>query len=111
MSKGLQSARQNHSGAHAIRLRDLLQLYLNRYNSDHTITGQIANDVAIMTTVPNNVTDSLPLPKIPIVYFIESVAGLDFQPEEYVDITDTFDVKQAMLAKHESQVGDWLQDQ
>ncbi|WP_139993427.1 PIG-L deacetylase family protein [Paenibacillus paridis] len=81
------------------------------YNPDHTITGQIANDVAIMTTVPNIVTDSLPLPKIPIVYFIESVAGLGFQPEEYVDITDTFDVKQAMLAKHESQVGDWLQDQ
>ncbi|BBI31908.1 PIG-L deacetylase family protein [Cohnella abietis] len=81
------------------------------YNPDHTITGQVSNDVAIMTTVPNIVTSSPPLAKIPIVYFIESVAGLGFQPEEYVDITDTFELKQSMLAKHESQVGDWLKDQ
>jgi len=81
------------------------------YNPDHTITGQVSNDVAIMTTVPNIVTASQPLAKIPIVYFIESVAGLGFQPEEYVDITDTFELKQQMLAKHVSQVGDWLKDQ
>ncbi|MCD9023789.1 PIG-L deacetylase family protein [Cohnella silvisoli] len=81
------------------------------YNPDHTITGRVANDVAIMTTVPNIVTASPPLGKIPIVYFIESVAGLGFQPEEYVDITDSFELKQKMLAKHESQVGDWLKDQ
>jgi len=81
------------------------------YNPDHTITGQVSNDVAIMTTVPNIVTASPPLAKIPIVYFIESVAGLGFQPEEYVDITDTFELKQKMLAEHVSQVGDWLKDQ
>lgn len=81
------------------------------YNPDHTITGQIANDVAIMTTVPNIVTPSKPLAKIPIVYFIESVAGLGFQPEEYVDITDCMEQKREMLKQHVSQVGDWLQDQ
>ena len=81
------------------------------YNPDHTITGQVANDVAIMTTVPNIVTQSPPLAKIPIVYFIESVAGLGFQPEEYVDITDVLEEKKLMLSKHESQIGDWLQDQ
>lgn len=81
------------------------------YNPDHTITGQVANDVAIMTTVPNIVTDSPPLKSIPIVYFIESVAGLGFQPDEYVDVTDTFELKREMLAKHASQVGDWLKDQ
>ncbi|MBM7566186.1 PIG-L deacetylase family protein [Paenibacillus sacheonensis] len=81
------------------------------YNPDHTITGRMANDVAIMTTVPNIKTASPPLAKIPIVYFIESVAGLGFQPEEYVDITDTFEAKKEMLAEHKSQIGDWLQDQ
>lgn len=81
------------------------------YNPDHTITGQVANDVAIMTTVPNIKTASGPLQKIPVVYFIESVAGLGFQPEEYVDITDTFELKRLMLAEHVSQVGDWLKDQ
>ncbi|MBP1994714.1 PIG-L deacetylase family protein [Paenibacillus eucommiae] len=81
------------------------------YNPDHTITGQIANDVAIMTTVPNIVTNHPPIAKIPVVYFIETLAGLNFHPEEYVDITDTIEIKQKMLAKHESQVGDWLKDQ
>jgi LmbE family N-acetylglucosaminyl deacetylase len=81
------------------------------YNPDHTLTGKIANDVAIMTTVPNIVTNSPPLAKIPIVYFVDSVAGIGFQPEEYVDITETFEVKMQMLAKHESQVGDWLKNQ
>ncbi|MCU6711205.1 PIG-L family deacetylase [Paenibacillus sp. J5C_2022] len=81
------------------------------YNPDHTITGRIANDVAIMTTVPNIVTASPKLDKIPIVYFMDSVAGLGFQPEEYVDITETFETKRRMLAEHVSQVGDWLQDQ
>ncbi|RKP58263.1 PIG-L family deacetylase [Cohnella endophytica] len=81
------------------------------YNPDHTITGRIANDVAIMTTVPNIKTASPPLDKIPIVYFMESVAGLGFQPEEYVDITETFELKREMLAQHKSQIGDWLQDQ
>jgi len=81
------------------------------YNPDHTITGQVANDVAIMTTVPNIVTASAPLPKIPIVYFMDSVAGLGFQPDEYVDISNTFELKKEMLSKHVSQVGDWLKDQ
>lgn len=81
------------------------------YNPDHTITGQVANDVAIMTTVPNIVTDSPPLLGIPIVYFMESVAGVGFLPEEFVDITDTFELKREMLKRHVSQVGDWLQDQ
>ncbi|NBD22279.1 PIG-L deacetylase family protein [Paenibacillus glycinis] len=81
------------------------------YNPDHTIAGRIANDVAIMTTVPNITTASPPLAKIPIVYFMESVAGLGFQPEEYVDITETFEAKKDMLARHQSQIGDWLQDQ
>jgi len=81
------------------------------YNPDHTLTGRIANDVAIMTTVPNIVTEYPAAPKIPIVYFIDSVVGIGFQPEEYVDITSTFALKKEMLSRHISQVGDWLQDQ
>jgi LmbE family N-acetylglucosaminyl deacetylase len=81
------------------------------YNPDHTLTGQITNDVAIMTTVPNIKTNHPPTKKIPIIYFIDSLAGLNFQPEEYVDISDTFELKKEMLSKHKSQIGDWLSDQ
>lgn len=81
------------------------------YNPDHTNTGQIANDVALMVTVPNIKTKSSPCESIPVVYFMDSIAGIGFQPDEYVDITDTFSVKQEMLAQHKSQVSDWLQEQ
>lgn len=81
------------------------------YNPDHTTTGQLINDVAIMTTVPNIVTDAPPCEKIPVVYFMDSMAGVGFVPEEYVDISATLDTKQKMLAEHRSQVSDWLKDQ
>lgn len=81
------------------------------YNPDHTVTGQMVNDVAIMTTVPNIVTEAPPCEKIPVIYFMDSLAGVGFVPEEYVDITDYMEIKQSMLAEHRSQVGDWLVNQ
>jgi LmbE family N-acetylglucosaminyl deacetylase len=81
------------------------------YNPDHTLTGQIVNDVAIMTTVPKIETDASPCAKIPVVYFMDSMAGVNFQPDEYVDISHTFNTKMEMLSKHESQVSDWLKNQ
>lgn len=81
------------------------------YNPDHTVTGQMANDVAIMTTVPNIETNMPPCEKIPVVYFMDSMAGVGFIPEEYVDITVEMETKQRMLAEHRSQVSDWLVNQ
>lgn len=81
------------------------------YNPDHTVTGQIVNDVAIMTTVPSIVTQAPPCEKIPVVYFMDSMAGVGFVPDEYVDITDTFELKLNMFGEHRSQVSDWLKDQ
>lgn len=81
------------------------------YNPDHTATGQIANDVALMVTVPNIETTSPPCETIPVVYFMDSLAGLGFQPEEYVDVSDTIHTKKEMLSRHESQIGSWLEDQ
>ena len=71
----------------------------------------MTNDVAIMTTVPNIITEEPPCEKIPIVYFMDSLAGVGFIPEEYVDISDHLEDKQNMLAEHKSQIGDWLNDQ
>lgn len=59
--------------------------------------------LSVMTTVPNIKTDHAPSPRIPVVYFIKSAVGHGFLPEEYVDITDTFELKRAMRAKHVSQ--------
>jgi LmbE family N-acetylglucosaminyl deacetylase len=63
-----------------------------------------------MTTVPNIKTPHPPCEKIPALYFMDTVAGINSKPEIYVDITGTIDKKRRMLAAHESQ-GAWLRSQ
>ncbi len=80
------------------------------YHPDHTTTGQLLWNTRVMTTVPNIKTPHAPCEKLPALYFMDTVAGVNFKPEEYVDITGTIDKKRKMLATHESQ-GAWLRDQ
>lgn len=42
--------------------------------------------------------------RIPPVYYMDTLAGIGFVPEEYVDITKVFDLKVEMLSKHQSQL-------
>jgi LmbE family N-acetylglucosaminyl deacetylase len=80
------------------------------YHPDHSNTGKIVNDVCLMVTVPNIETESPPCKKIPYLYYADAQAGVNFIPEEYVDITDTFEIKKKMLSMHKSQE-QWLIDQ
>ena len=41
--------------------------------------------------------------KVVPVYFMDTICGVGFAPEEYVDISATLDAKLAMYGKHESQ--------
>jgi LmbE family N-acetylglucosaminyl deacetylase len=83
---------------------------LHDYHPDHLTTGQILWNIRVMTTVPNIKTKHPPCEKIPALYFMDTVAGINFSPEEYVDITATIETKRRMLAAHASQA-EWLKDQ
>ena len=80
------------------------------YHPDHRATGEIVWDIRVMTTVPNIQTENPPCEKIPEIYYFDTVAGINFIPEYYVDISECFTTKQKMLACHRSQEG-WLQNQ
>ncbi len=82
----------------------------NDYHPDHRMTAQIVCDVRIMITVPNIKTEALPCETLPEIYFFDTMAGIDFVPQHYVDISRTFDMKKQMLACHKSQ-SSWLEDQ
>lgn len=43
------------------------------------------------------------------IYYMEPASGINFVPTEYVDITDVYEIKEAMFVCHESQVK-WLMD-
>lgn len=79
------------------------------YNPDHELTSKIINDIAVMIPVAKIETKNKPYDKIPIIAYFEPVNGLGFVPTEYVDITDTMELKMAMCREHKSQVL-WMQD-
>lgn len=83
---------------------------LHDYHPDHLTTGQLLWNIRVMTTVPNIKTTHPPCLKIPVLYFMDTVAGINFCPDEYVDITPTIEMKKKMLASHASQAA-WLKDQ
>jgi LmbE family N-acetylglucosaminyl deacetylase len=82
----------------------------NDYHPDHTTTGQLIWDTHIMGTIPNIETKHDPCSKIAEVYFMDTIAGLNFRPEVYVDIAEQWHAKERMIRCHRSQE-EWLKDQ
>jgi len=79
------------------------------YMLDHVATGKLVYDCSFSASVPNWRTNVEYYPVVPAVFYMDTLAGVNFLPTEYVDISDTIDTKKKMLACHESQVS-WLRD-
>lgn len=79
------------------------------YFCDHTVTSQLVLDATFLATVPHFKTENPALEKIPPVYFMDTLVGVNFQPTDYVDISETIEIKLLMLTKHQSQLT-WLRE-
>ena len=79
------------------------------YMPDHVVTGQLVYDASFHATLPNWKTTQPAHEVVPPVYFMDNVSGVDFQPGEYVDVTDFIEMKKAMMECHQSQVV-WLNE-
>lgn len=75
----------------------------NDYLSDHRVAGQVAEDCRIPCSVPLVETRLPHCEKIPDVFYMDNAAGIDFQPEVWVDVTGVIEKKRRMLACHQSQ--------
>lgn len=80
------------------------------YLTDHTRTGKILWDVRILTTVPNIPTAHAPTQTRLELWYYDTIAGVHFEPEQYVDITAHWETKVEMVRCHASQNA-WLEDQ
>jgi len=84
----------------------------NDYLADHRVTSQLVYDASFCAGLPH-----YKIPggkhkahtKLPPIFYMDTVAGADFFPTYYVDITDTFPLKKKMLGQHKSQLT-WMKE-
>jgi LmbE family N-acetylglucosaminyl deacetylase len=79
------------------------------YHPDHRVLSRLVFDASFLAGVPYVRTEHEAHPGVQALYYFDVLAGADFMPTEYVDITETYAIKRDMLACHQSQVT-WLKD-
>jgi len=79
----------------------------NDYMSDHVETSRLVFYSAFASSLPHYFT-ALPFHDAVVpIYYMENSQGLNFQPEEFVDITEQFALKIKAIECHASQLA-WL---
>lgn len=78
------------------------------YHPDHRAAGKLALDAQIPSAVPRVHTNHPALPKIPVVYTMDTIGQLDDDLDVTVDISAVIDIKEKMLLSHASQES-WLE--
>ncbi len=79
------------------------------YMPDHTAVSRLVFDASFTATLPNYKSKYKDPAKLVPIYYMDTLAGVNFQPTEYVDITDEIDLKLQMLECHESQLV-WMRE-
>jgi len=79
------------------------------YMRDHVETSKLVFNAGFSSSIPHYYTESPPWPLITPIYYMDTLAGVGFLPEEYTDITTTLETKLKALEKHESQLK-WMKD-
>lgn len=81
----------------------------NDYMPDHTAVSKLVFDASFAASVPHYETGVPGIAAVTPIYYMDTLAGVNFMPTEYVDITDTIDLKLEMLECHVSQMK-WMRD-
>ena len=79
------------------------------YMPDHTAVSRLVFDASFTATLPNYASKEKKAAKLVPIYYMDTLAGVNFNPTEFVDITDEIDLKIKMLECHESQLV-WMRD-
>ena len=81
------------------------------YMPDHVAVSKLVFFASFLASVPQWRT-GMDLPHyelVPPVYYMDTMAGVNFVPDDYVDITATFAAKLQMFSCHQSQLT-WLKE-
>ncbi|MEM7112513.1 MAG: PIG-L family deacetylase [Chloroflexota bacterium] len=81
----------------------IITLAPNDYSPDHNYTSQLVFDASHAVTIPLYKTKHKANRTPAAILFMDTVTGIGFQPEEYVDISDVIETKKQMILCHQSQ--------
>lgn len=79
------------------------------YMRDHVEVSRLVFDASFSASVPHYQTSTPGIAAITPIYYMDTLAGVNFLPTEYVDISATIEIKLKALDCHESQVK-WMRD-
>jgi LmbE family N-acetylglucosaminyl deacetylase len=84
---------------------DLVMTHFPRdYHDDHNIVSALTLDATFKATIPLYDARGAYLRKPPPVLFIDTMRGVGFDPQEWVDISHVFELKLEAVRCHESQL-------
>lgn len=81
----------------------------NDYMADHVEVSRLVLDASHIATLPLLETEHPAHDLVPPVLYFDPLAGVGFDPTEYVDVSDVFEQKLEALRCHQSQLV-WLKD-
>ncbi len=79
------------------------------YMPDHTAVSKLVFDAAFAASVPHYESAVSTASKVTPIYYMDTLAGVGFTPEDYVDISDEIELKLSMLECHVSQMK-WMRE-
>ena len=79
------------------------------YMPDHTAVSRLVFDASFTATLPNYKTKYNKPAKLVPIYYMDTLSGINFNPTEYVDISEEINLKLEMLECHKSQL-EWMRE-
>jgi N-acetylglucosamine malate deacetylase 1 len=80
----------------------------NDYQVDHVNVSRLVFDAILIANVKLLESNYPSTDKTPVLYYMDTVAGVNFDPSEYVNISSTMEIKIEMMLTHKSQLG-WIE--
>jgi len=81
----------------------------NDYCSDHVELSKLVFKASFDASCPHFLPELGEATKVTPIFYADTSRAINFVPTEYVDITEEMELKEQMLACHESQIK-WLKD-
>lgn len=79
------------------------------YMPDHTAVSKLVFDASFAASCPHYPSSVSTASKVTPLYYMDTLAGVGFTPEEYVDVSEFIDLKLSMLECHVSQMK-WMRE-